>query len=85
MTPKASVVHTVIKVGGGLLGCAAVLFERVAAALAAAGEAHRILVVAIDHPECPGIRVTPNVYTTLEEIDRFSDSLESIILKGMPA
>lgn len=55
MTPKASVVHTVIKVGGGLLGRAAA-FERVAAALAAAGGSHRILVVPGGGPFADAVR-----------------------------
>jgi hypothetical protein len=29
--------------------------------------------------------VTPNVYTTLGEIDRFADVMESIARKGIPA
>jgi selenocysteine lyase/cysteine desulfurase len=45
---------------------------------------YRIIVVGIKHPEFEGIRVTPNVYTTLEEIDRFSDAMETVIQKGLP-
>ena len=55
MTPKASVVHTVIKVGGGLLGRAGAL-ERVAAVLAAAGGSHRILVVPGGGPFADAVR-----------------------------
>ncbi len=36
---------------------------------------HRIFVTPIDHADFKGIRVTPNVYTTLAEIDRFSDAM----------
>jgi selenocysteine lyase/cysteine desulfurase len=39
---------------------------------------HRIFATPISHPEWEGLRVTPNVYTTLEEIDRFSDAMEKI-------
>ncbi|UCH10511.1 MAG: aminotransferase class V-fold PLP-dependent enzyme [Fidelibacterota bacterium] len=46
---------------------------------------HRIIVTPIKHPEFEGIRVTPNVYTTLEEIDRFTDQMEMIIKKGLPS
>jgi len=46
---------------------------------------HRILVTPIAHEECPGIRVTPNVYTTLDEIDMFSEALERVIGRGLPA
>jgi selenocysteine lyase/cysteine desulfurase len=43
---------------------------------------HRILVTPIVHPEFRGIRVTPSVYTTLEEIDRFSEVMEGIVEGG---
>ncbi len=46
---------------------------------------HRIIVVAIGHEACPGLRVTPNVYTTLEEVDRFSEAMELVIKKGLPS
>jgi len=36
----------------------------------------RILVAPITHPEFEGVRVTPNVYTTLDEIDVFADEME---------
>lgn len=38
----------------------------------------RIIATPIGHAEYQGIRVTPNVYTTLEEIDTFSDAMEQI-------
>lgn len=46
---------------------------------------HRIFVTPIVHPEFQGLRITPNVYTTLPELDRFSDVFESIARKGLPA
>ena len=45
---------------------------------------YRIFVVGIKHPEFEGIRVTPHVYTTLEEIDRFSDAMKDIMKTGIP-
>jgi selenocysteine lyase/cysteine desulfurase len=45
----------------------------------------RIIVVAIGHPSCTGLRVTPNVYTTLNEVDRFTEALEKVLKKGLPA
>lgn len=45
---------------------------------------YRIIVTGIKHPEFEGIRVTPNVYSTLDEIDRFGDAMETIIKKGIP-
>jgi isopenicillin-N epimerase len=38
----------------------------------------RIIATPINHAEYTGIRVTPNVYTTLEEIDTFADAMEKI-------
>jgi isopenicillin-N epimerase len=44
---------------------------------------HRIWTVAIvTLGEYQGLRITPNVYTTLEEIDTFTDVMEGIIKKG---
>ncbi|HEX9692444.1 MAG TPA: aminotransferase class V-fold PLP-dependent enzyme [Gemmatimonadales bacterium] len=40
---------------------------------------HRIFVVGIGHPDCTGIRVTPNVYTTVDEIDRFAEAMEEFV------
>ncbi|MDZ7272272.1 MAG: aminotransferase class V-fold PLP-dependent enzyme [candidate division KSB1 bacterium] len=45
---------------------------------------HRILVSAIKHPEFEGIRVSPHIYTTLEELDRFCDAVEKVIKHGLP-
>jgi isopenicillin-N epimerase len=46
---------------------------------------HRIFTTPIIHEEFKGLRITPNVYTTLGELDRFSNVLESIARKGLPA
>jgi len=32
--------------------------------------------------EYEGVRITPNVYTTLEEIDTFAESMEQIVKLG---
>jgi selenocysteine lyase/cysteine desulfurase len=46
-------------------------------------EKHRIWTTPIvTEGEYQGLRITPNVYTTLEEIDTFADAMESIIRKG---
>lgn len=47
-------------------------------------EKHRILTVAIQHEEFRGIRVTPSVYTTLEELDRFCGAVERALRSGIP-
>jgi selenocysteine lyase/cysteine desulfurase len=44
---------------------------------------HRILTTPIIHPEFEGIRVTPSVYTMLEELDRFCDAMERVIRDGL--
>jgi len=46
-------------------------------------EKHRVVTVAINHPEFSGLRITPNVYTTLEEIDTFAGLVERAITKGI--
>jgi selenocysteine lyase/cysteine desulfurase len=46
---------------------------------------HRIFTTPIVHEEFQGIRITPNVYTTLGELDRFCAVMESIARKGLPA
>ena len=46
---------------------------------------HRIYTTPIVHEEFQGIRITPNVYTTLGELDRFCEAMESIATKGLPA
>jgi isopenicillin-N epimerase len=45
---------------------------------------HQILVTPIVHPEFSGVRISPSVYTTLDEIDRFSEAMEWIAEKGIP-
>jgi selenocysteine lyase/cysteine desulfurase len=47
-------------------------------------KAHRILAVSIKHPEFEGIRVSPSVYTTPSELDRFVDAVERVIRFGLP-
>ena len=46
---------------------------------------HRIFTTPIIHEEFKGLRITPNVYTTLGELERFSNVLELIARKGLPA
>ncbi len=44
---------------------------------------HRIVSTPIIHPEFSGLRVTPNVYTTLDEVDLFTDRMLSAIRNGI--
>ena len=46
---------------------------------------HHIFTTPIVHEEFQGIRITPNVYTTLGELDRFCELMEMIARKGLPA
>jgi isopenicillin-N epimerase len=48
-------------------------------------ERHRILTTPILHPEVEGLRISPSVYTTLEELDRFCEAVETAIREGLPA
>ncbi len=47
-------------------------------------DTHRIIVTPIVHKEFSCVRVTPNVYTTVAEIDRFGDVMEDVLRKGLP-
>ena len=46
---------------------------------------YRIISNAIVRDEYQGLRVTPNVYTTLEEIDTFIMAMEDLLKNGVPA
>ena len=39
----------------------------------------------IVHKEFNGLRITPSVYTTLDELDTFSGRMEQILKTGLPA
>jgi selenocysteine lyase/cysteine desulfurase len=45
---------------------------------------HHIIVAAIEHEEYQGLRITPNVYTTLDELDYFCDVFERVARNGLP-
>ena len=44
----------------------------------------RIIATPIVHAEYEGVRVTPNVYTTVEEADTFAAAIEQLADKGLP-
>src|SRR3954466_8363382 len=46
---------------------------------------HHIFTVAIVHEEFQGLRITPNVYTALPELDRFCELMDQISRNGLPA
>jgi isopenicillin-N epimerase len=45
---------------------------------------HKIFATPIVHEEFQGVRITPSVYTTLKELDRFCEVMAGIARKGLP-
>ena len=45
---------------------------------------HQIFATPIVHEEFKGVRITPSVYTTLKELDRFCEVMSEIARKGLP-
>lgn len=45
---------------------------------------HKIIVTPIVHDEFRGIRVTPNLYTMLPELDKFCEVIHTVSKKGIP-
>lgn len=46
---------------------------------------YRIHCVAIGREDINALRITPNVYTTIQEIDTFADAMEEVIRNGLPS
>jgi len=50
-------------------------------------DAHKIWTTYIGPPlpaSCEGLRITPSVYTTLDELDRFCEAVEVVLKNGLP-
>ncbi len=47
-------------------------------------EKYKIFTTGIVHDEFKGVRITPNVYTTLPELDRFCEVMRDVARKGIP-
>ena len=45
---------------------------------------YRIITATITRDDYQGIRVTPNIYTTLDEIDTFATAMEDLLKNGVP-
>ena len=45
---------------------------------------HRIITVSINHAQFEGLRISPSVYSTLEEVGRFVDAMEYVVKNGLP-
>jgi isopenicillin-N epimerase len=43
---------------------------------------YRVITAPIKHAEYQGLRITPNIYTTLQELDTFGDAIEEILRSG---
>ncbi len=46
-------------------------------------EKHGIVVTPIEHEHINGIRVTPNTYTMVDEIERFAEVMEQMVIRGI--
>jgi isopenicillin-N epimerase len=46
---------------------------------------YRIITAAIKRDDYQGLRVTPNLYTTLDEIDTFASAIEELTKNGVPS
>jgi selenocysteine lyase/cysteine desulfurase len=46
---------------------------------------HQIITVSINHAEFRGLRISPSVYTTISELDRFVDVMSHVASHGLPA
>ena len=47
-------------------------------------EKHHIIVTPIQHDEFRGLRITPNLYTTMGELDYFCEAYEQVARHGLP-
>jgi isopenicillin-N epimerase len=72
---------------GHACGIATVAIDGVDAGALAAHlfDRHRIITSPIGHPSVRGVRISPSVYTTLDEIDRFIEAMERVIRNGLPS
>jgi selenocysteine lyase/cysteine desulfurase len=46
-------------------------------------EKYKIIATPIVHDDFSGVRITPNIFTSLGELDRFCDAIETIVKKGL--
>ena len=77
--PKTKILHSADPAqscGLGFLGLDGVDPAKVTAAL---WTKHNILVTPISSDEYGGLRITANIYTTLEEVDTFSSAIEKVL------
>ncbi len=46
---------------------------------------HHIIVTPINHDDFRGLRISPSVYNTIEELDRFVAAMENVVRNGLPS
>jgi selenocysteine lyase/cysteine desulfurase len=72
-------IHTSLREGeSGAIGTVQIVGMKTPDVSARLWERWRIIATPIVHAEYEGVRVTPNVYTTLEEIDTFAAALKTL-------
>ena len=62
----------------GAIGTVQIVGMKTGEVTAKLWEKWRIIATPIVHAEYEGVRVTPNVYTTLEEVDTFASAMKTI-------
>ncbi|MFN0135076.1 MAG: aminotransferase class V-fold PLP-dependent enzyme [Phycisphaerae bacterium] len=45
---------------------------------------HKMFTVCVEHAKVLSLRISPNVYTTIGEVDQFAEAIESVIASGLP-
>jgi isopenicillin-N epimerase len=72
-------IHTSLREGeSGAIGTVQIVGMKTPEASAKLWERWRIIATPIVHAEYEGLRVTPNVYTTLEEVDTFASAIKTL-------
>jgi isopenicillin-N epimerase len=72
-------IHTSLREGeSGAIGTVQIVGMKTPDVTARLWERWRIIATPIVHAEYEGVRVTPNVYTTLEEIDIFAGAMQAL-------
>jgi len=88
-TPGRVRMHTSLKTSAPMLSCGIATFQLAGIDTSRLSEIlwdrHSILTTAIKHEQFEGVRITPNVYTSLDQLDRFCGVVEQIVEHGLPA
>jgi isopenicillin-N epimerase len=82
-SPRVRMLAAIGPQDGGAIGTVAIEGLDMAKVGAWLLNKHHVVTTPIVNDEFNGLRVTPNVYTTLDEIDRFSDLMLEAITRGV--